>query len=641
MAPPGRAFDHVLIVMFENQYREYVIANDYFRGLAAQGIDLAGMHGVFHPSQTNYIASIAGELCNVTDDEPQALRQETIVDLIERKGLRWKAYMDGWDPATQPWSEGFVPQDQYPYVVKHNPFASFSAIYGSRERWANVVGEDQLWRDLRAGELPEYCFFSPDMWNDGHFTRGTEAEPADRRDLVDQCADWLQWFFTTLQDADGSSLLPPRTLVVITFDEADFEAEWSEDVYDGPNQVYTVLLGDELQPGVEHECYNHYSVLRTIEENFDLGTLGKNDAGANWFRFLWGERFEWSAPSDVGLVGTGRIAATQTGDVLSVVQEDGTGGLELRSWDGTGWGAPSTIVAEGALPAMATCGTSAVLAYQPPEGGVSVLSWTPEGGWSGPIRLIVGDAVTHAIAPCALERDLIVAFADRQRRLFTIRYRDGKWEDAITTGHETYGPLAIASSGHGSFLFHAHEPGPLMQASYNTAPFNIVVSTGADPTLPYEHTTKDVWSPGMWPVAHFTAASTPITPGVLEPSLQPYRAAEPIVAAEMDGVLHLVHALPGTGELATETFSLSGVLTPSLPVWYRGGDSAQTSNGYGTMAEAGWSEQVVLPGAEVGPAGVAAMTRFDDSIVLFVSKGPGAPVRMLTGRYRMSTNTTQ
>src|SRR4051812_1563994 len=96
---PRRAFDHVLVIMFENQFREYVLANPYFRGLARQGIDLAGCCGVMHPSQTNYIASIAGELCNVTsDDAPPPLAQRTIVDLVEESpdGLAWKAYMESY-----------------------------------------------------------------------------------------------------------------------------------------------------------------------------------------------------------------------------------------------------------------------------------------------------------------------------------------------------------------------------------------------------------------------------------------------------------------------------------------------------------------------------------------------------------------
>ena len=68
-----RAFDHILIIMFENQYRSYVLANPYMRRLARQGIQLGNSFGVMHPSQTNYIASIAGALCNVTsDDRPAA-----------------------------------------------------------------------------------------------------------------------------------------------------------------------------------------------------------------------------------------------------------------------------------------------------------------------------------------------------------------------------------------------------------------------------------------------------------------------------------------------------------------------------------------------------------------------------------------
>jgi len=33
-----RAFDHVLIIMFENQYRGYVLGNPYMRRLARPGI---------------------------------------------------------------------------------------------------------------------------------------------------------------------------------------------------------------------------------------------------------------------------------------------------------------------------------------------------------------------------------------------------------------------------------------------------------------------------------------------------------------------------------------------------------------------------------------------------------------------------
>jgi len=86
----NRVFDRVLIIMFENMYRSYVMKNGYMRNLANQGIDMANYMGVMHPSQTNYIASVAGELCNVSDDDRPSplLRQQIIVDLLEAKGLQ-------------------------------------------------------------------------------------------------------------------------------------------------------------------------------------------------------------------------------------------------------------------------------------------------------------------------------------------------------------------------------------------------------------------------------------------------------------------------------------------------------------------------------------------------------------------------
>src|SRR6267378_2294755 len=110
----SRAFDHVLAIMFENQYRGYVLGNPYMRRLVRQGIQLGNYFGVMHPSQTNYIASIAGELCNVTnDDRPPLLSQRTIVDVLEEAlgRLRWKGYMESYVPNAAPWSPDFTPQD--------------------------------------------------------------------------------------------------------------------------------------------------------------------------------------------------------------------------------------------------------------------------------------------------------------------------------------------------------------------------------------------------------------------------------------------------------------------------------------------------------------------------------------------------
>ncbi|MBL4706525.1 MAG: hypothetical protein JKY54_18495 [Flavobacteriales bacterium] len=349
-----RAFDRVLIIMFENQYRGYVMENEYMRNLADQGIELTNSFGVMHPSQTNYIASISGELCNVTDDKvpDPILPQNTIVDLIEASPnqLDWRAYMDSYIAQDTPWqAKDFTPADHYPYVMKHNPFSSYKNILENEERWAKIDNEAGFYRDLLNNELPEYAWFTPNMWNDGHYVDGTlndtvngERAPV----LVDQQARWLKSFFEGLSFPGCNSKLPPNTLVVVTYDEADFEKYFDQDkkyFYDGPNQIYTVLLGDMITPGKESEGYNHYSVLKTVEKNFNLGSLNKNDKDSNWFQFLWKKQFSWQSIQKTPLHRGNNIQAIGFKDQLYVfaVHDER---MTYRTFNGTQWSAESELV---------------------------------------------------------------------------------------------------------------------------------------------------------------------------------------------------------------------------------------------------------------------------------------------------------
>ena len=62
------------------------------------------------------------------------------------------------------------------------------------------------------------------------------------------------------------------TLVVVTFDESEGD--------DNSDRIYTVFLGDMVKNQTVNKEYNHYSVLRTIEDNFSLPQLNSGDANA-------------------------------------------------------------------------------------------------------------------------------------------------------------------------------------------------------------------------------------------------------------------------------------------------------------------------------------------------------------------------
>ena len=83
---------------------------------------------------------------------------------------------------------------------------------------------------------------------------------------LDQAAAWLKVF---LEPILSDPEVMKDTLVVLTFDESEDDAH---------NHIYTLFLGGMVERGAEvHACYDHYNLLRTIEDNFGVGTLGVED----------------------------------------------------------------------------------------------------------------------------------------------------------------------------------------------------------------------------------------------------------------------------------------------------------------------------------------------------------------------------
>ena len=227
-------------------------------------------HGLTHPSQPNYFAATAG-LPFVTSDDCQDVEETNLVDLLETKGITWRAYMEGLPGDNK---AVCISADRL-YFRKHNPFVSFNNVRNEPGRLANVVNSSRLRSDIDGGSLPQFCWYTPDIQNDGHSPPG--STPAQRWNGVTFLSQWLRGFLEPLLADHG---FMKGTLVVVTFDESiPYE----------DNHVYTALLGDMVEAGsVESARYDHYSLLRTVEENFGLGTLGRNDLTADWFRFLWG-----------------------------------------------------------------------------------------------------------------------------------------------------------------------------------------------------------------------------------------------------------------------------------------------------------------------------------------------------------------
>lgn len=253
--PPGR-INHVFIVVLENTNAADAERQPFLARLIREGLYLRNSHGVSRPSQPNYIALVAGSTLGITSNDNVTRDLEHIGDLLERKGRSWKAYAGSYPGGCylSATAAGGL------YARKHVPFLSFANIqYDPARCAARVVNSSQLYADIAAGALPSYSLYVPNQNDDGH---DTGVAFADR---------WLENTFAPLL---ADRRFTEGLLFVVTFDEAAPN--------DASNAVVTVLWGDGIAANeVSDIHYDHYDLLRTVEELFHTGTLGRADAQAH------------------------------------------------------------------------------------------------------------------------------------------------------------------------------------------------------------------------------------------------------------------------------------------------------------------------------------------------------------------------
>ncbi|HUJ74731.1 MAG TPA: hypothetical protein VL359_07725, partial [bacterium] len=76
-------FEHVVLIVLENQDYADALADPYLNRLAQRGALLSNYHALSHPSYNNYLALVAGTLFDVSGDQQQDLSGPTVADLLE------------------------------------------------------------------------------------------------------------------------------------------------------------------------------------------------------------------------------------------------------------------------------------------------------------------------------------------------------------------------------------------------------------------------------------------------------------------------------------------------------------------------------------------------------------------------------
>ena len=250
---------------------------------------------------------------------------KTIVDQMNSANLTWKGYMEdmGNDPtreaatcghpalgATDLTQTAEAPSASVPagdqYATRHDPFMYFHSIIDNTSYCQqHVVNYTKMATDLASiSTTPNLSFITPNLCDDGHDSPCSNGQPGG----LPSINAWLQ---TNIPLIMNSAAYKQDGLIIINFDEGNYTATISSSgealVFPGafccnevlgPNLAaypqtiagsgYTltygnyggdntgaVLLSPFITGGtVSSVPYNHYSMLRSIEDIFGLTHIG-------------------------------------------------------------------------------------------------------------------------------------------------------------------------------------------------------------------------------------------------------------------------------------------------------------------------------------------------------------------------------
>ncbi len=312
----GLRLDRVFIIMLENHSEQSVIGdpnNPYITSLATEYGQASNYYGVTHPSEPNYVAMISGSTWWTNTDNPANRFDHTnLIDELTAAHISWGAYMEAMPAGDQ--LADYWPSSADPlYASKHDPFVLFSDIRDNPAELANVKPYTDLAGDLNGPNAPRFVYITPDECNDMHggvydAIAGYPETPCPYNNTNDDPFDVQlkknadAFVHTAVTTIMSSRAWTRHSAIFVVSDEGDYTGVTANGGWDSPagccdspvlpagdpdiNAAWPGgLYGGGLVPAividpsgprhyVSDVAYNHYSLLRTIEDAWDLPELG-------------------------------------------------------------------------------------------------------------------------------------------------------------------------------------------------------------------------------------------------------------------------------------------------------------------------------------------------------------------------------
>src|SRR6266849_2924511 len=242
-------FDQLIVVLMENQNLNDVYGHATYMTQLADTYALSeGWSSITNPSQPNYIAILGGSTFGVSGDGNHPnLNHPTMVDIMENTSKTWKAFAED--------ASGSGCSLNPPRGEDHYPFLSYTTITGNATRCANLLpgSYTEVINAFNSGT--NFIWLTPNDCNNMHSCSIATGDA------------WIQsWVPNLLTDMAGK-----KAALIIMFDEA----------YTSPPLIYMGFSGPATKLAYKSTAsYNHYSLLKLVEDVWGGGNLGQGDVAA-------------------------------------------------------------------------------------------------------------------------------------------------------------------------------------------------------------------------------------------------------------------------------------------------------------------------------------------------------------------------
>lgn len=301
-------YDHILVIVEENKGSSTIVGGadaPQITKLAKTYGSATQMFAETHPSEPNYVAMLGGDTFGIKDDDPwycvpgstrtgcHASEPGYVAHLVDgpnlatqlrAKGLAWRAYLED-IPANGSLAIVSPATDTAPaalYAAKHTGFTNFATVHSDSNLSDELVGFDRLHADLKAGTVPAFALVVPNQCNEMHGI-GADKAPAD-------CGKSGEGPLIARGDAYAAKLIAEiqatpvwttgNTAIILTWDEDGGKDRVSGSVQSccvtdahnpGGGHIPTIVITNHGPRGMTDPTqYNHYSMLRTIEDALAL-----------------------------------------------------------------------------------------------------------------------------------------------------------------------------------------------------------------------------------------------------------------------------------------------------------------------------------------------------------------------------------